>query len=313
MLIYTLLLAGGHRYVGRAENQEKLELRLAEHREGRGAEWTKRYAVQEVESVLANARSTDEDARVIELMAQHGVDMVRGGTFCTPVLDETEKRVLSKMVDTARGTCYLCHAKGHCTNECPVNAARSEKNGGDWLCPDCGNHVFASKNECRCGKRKPVAYTKVATASGGLEPGWKAGDWRCGGCGDHQYASNAKCRQCGTLRGQPPQAKRAADGPAEGEPAEKKARVEVKSGDWDCASCNVHNFASRTACFRCHKARPLPDAAQVATCVICLDRPVRLLVQPCRHLCLCEGCGELASDKCPICRGPITSKDLVFQ
>jgi hypothetical protein len=29
-----------------------------------------------------------------------------------------------------------------------------------------------------------------------------------------------------------------------------------REGDWDCASCSGHNYASRTECFKCKTAKP---------------------------------------------------------
>lgn len=31
---------------------------------------------------------------------------------------------------------------------------------------------------------------------------------------------------------------------------------DVRDGDWTCNHCNGHNFASKLACFTCHKIRP---------------------------------------------------------
>ncbi|XP_021750318.1 probable E3 ubiquitin-protein ligase LUL3 [Chenopodium quinoa] len=44
-------------------------------------------------------------------------------------------------------------------------------------------------------------------------------------------------------------------------------------------------------------------------CVICMTEPKTTAVMPCRHLCMCSECAKelgLQSNKCPICRQPIT-------
>lgn len=44
-------------------------------------------------------------------------------------------------------------------------------------------------------------------------------------------------------------------------------------------------------------------------CVICMTEPKDTAVMPCRHLCMCSDCAKelrLQSNKCPICRQPIT-------
>lgn len=51
-------------------------------------------------------------------------------------------------------------------------------------------------------------------------------------------------------------------------------------------------------------------ALRGSECVICLSDPRSTAVLPCRHLCLCTDCAaQLAqqSQRCPICRGPVTS------
>ncbi|KHN85576.1 Mitochondrial fission process protein 1 [Toxocara canis] len=36
-------------------------------------------------------------------------------------------------------------------------------------------------------------------------------------------------------------------------------------------------------------------------CVVCMDRPVKLLISPCGHVCICEQC-SLSVEECPLCR-----------
>ena len=48
-------------------------------------------------------------------------------------------------------------------------------------------------------------------------------------------------------------------------------------------------------------------------CVICMTNPRDTCVLPCRHVCCCAQCANtlrLQSDKCPVCRKPIT--ELVY-
>jgi rRNA maturation endonuclease Nob1 len=36
-----------------------------------------------------------------------------------------------------------------------------------------------------------------------------------------------------------------------------------------------------------------------------MDAPKNRVVLPCMHMCVCEACAQLFSDRCPVCRGPI--------
>lgn len=81
---------------------------------------------------------------------------------------------------------------------------------GDWMCPRCGDHVFARNPACRrCATPKPdgAGVSGDSFAGGGLPPrpmgGGKGnqtplpGDWYCPKCKDLQFARNSQCRMCG--------------------------------------------------------------------------------------------------------------------
>ncbi len=57
---------------------------------------------------------------------------------------------------------------------------------GDWICPFCSDHNFASRNRCRkCNK---------GTKPSGLKG--RAGDWDCQKCGVMKFAKRDKCFKC---------------------------------------------------------------------------------------------------------------------
>lgn len=325
MLVYVLFLAGGHYYVGRVKNAADFDSRLAQHKAGEGAQWTKLHAVEDVYELIEDAAPTDEDARVIALAAEFGIDKVRGGTFCTPVLAEADAHVLGKMMDSTRGTCYHCHQAGHVTNECPITLAMATQRGGDWICPECGDDQFGRNTKCnQCDEPRPDRYTPVTRRAG-----WKPGDWECTGCGDHQFAKNPVCKKCGARKPAVAPTKRprpvapvlvGVDAPLVAEPPErevKKPRIEVtvKSGDWPCPACSANNFASRQACFKCKKVRPTAETAIVANCVVCLDKQAKVAMIPCGHLCACQVCAATiaTTNACPMCRAIVTGQNVIFQ
>merc|ERR1712188_109738 len=58
---------------------------------------------------------------------------------------------------------------------------------GDWICSECENHNFASREICnRCQAPK-----------GGFPQNFQSGDWMCAACGNHNYASREACNKCG--------------------------------------------------------------------------------------------------------------------
>ena len=46
-------------------------------------------------------------------------------------------------------------------------------------------------------------------------------------------------------------------------------------------------------------------------CVICMDAPKCVVLMPCKHYCLCEGCSGLVQ-QCPVCRRKIIHSMKIF-
>jgi len=46
-------------------------------------------------------------------------------------------------------------------------------------------------------------------------------------------------------------------------------------------------------------------------CVVCMDRPKEVLLQPCKHYCVCVTCSN-DIDQCPLCQGMIESKLRIY-
>jgi len=79
---------------------------------------------------------------------------------------------------------------------------------GDWLCPKCGDHVFARNSACRrCQTPRPdgAGADGAGGAAGGGGGGGGSqralpGDWYCPRCKDLQFARNSQCRMCGCAK-----------------------------------------------------------------------------------------------------------------
>lgn len=58
---------------------------------------------------------------------------------------------------------------------------------------------------------------------------------------------------------------------------------------------------------------PAAALEQRLKCTVCLDKERSYVILPCRHLCLCEGCGILESIRlCPVCRAIVGSKIRIY-
>ena len=74
---------------------------------------------------------------------------------------------------------------------------------GDWDCPSCNAHNFASKQACyHCGEAKPANLPTESVYGGGYNGGFQGaanrrpGDWDCDQCGAHNFASRNACYKC---------------------------------------------------------------------------------------------------------------------
>ncbi|KAI7851741.1 hypothetical protein BDC45DRAFT_514923 [Circinella umbellata] len=155
---------------------------------------------------------------------------------------------------------------------------------GDWNCPNCAFHNFASRRHCfKCNTENPQAPPGPpgmppqqhgghhggppphGGGGGNTPPNFTPGDWMCPNyqCNFHNYASRVQCLKCGTYR---PQGGAGSGGPpphphaAVGGGGYHRPPITFRPGDWYCPNpaCGFQNFASRTACFRCHTPNPNP-------------------------------------------------------
>lgn len=141
---------------------------------------------------------------------------------------------------------------------------------GDWTCPACGNHNYASREACnKCGAPKTESAVQAST-----NKAMRAGDWMCPNCGNHNFASREECNKCATPR---PEELTSTYGPVGG--ASKQPVVSpyilpgsaggaaptafaggaapqmMKEGDWICPACSNHNYATRVECNKCGTVR----------------------------------------------------------
>mmetsp|Transcript_90253 Transcript_90253/g.162741 ORF Transcript_90253/g.162741 Transcript_90253/m.162741 type:complete len:271 (+) Transcript_90253:69-881(+) len=63
--------------------------------------------------------------------------------------------------------------------------AQGNMRPGDWACPSCNNHNYASRENCnRCQRPKNTP------------PNFRDGDWMCPKCNNHNFASKNACNKC---------------------------------------------------------------------------------------------------------------------
>ena len=85
-IVYVLRLAEGKYYVGSTDHFNN---RLFQHYNNEGSLWTKKYKPMKICGVRIGNRELESQV-VIQMMAKHGIDNVRGGGYCKIDLTVTD-------------------------------------------------------------------------------------------------------------------------------------------------------------------------------------------------------------------------------
>lgn len=122
--LYCLLLEGGRYYVGKSNN---VEVRLEDHLHHEGSEWTILHKPVSVCEIRHDCDDWDEDKFVKQMMALHGVDKVRGGSYSQSVLPQFVKDLLVREIRGATNRCFRCGASDHFSSSCDVASVSSTR------------------------------------------------------------------------------------------------------------------------------------------------------------------------------------------
>jgi len=140
MIIYVIQLFDDKFYIGRTNN---LNRRLEEHKNGTGAEWTKKYPfIKLLKTVNTNDLFT-EDKYVKMYMNKYGINNVRGGSYSNIELNKEQENILKKELNTINNNCYRCGRNSHYIKNC---YAKTDINGNDLTNKKIDNKDLSDKN-----------------------------------------------------------------------------------------------------------------------------------------------------------------------
>ena len=116
--VYVLRLRGGRYYVGSSAD---IDARVAAHRAGKGAAFTKAYPVESEIGPATYIADTEswERAETLYRMKAHGIGAVRGWMWTTVRLSPAQRRAARDQIRERYAACRLCGKRGHFVAACP--------------------------------------------------------------------------------------------------------------------------------------------------------------------------------------------------
>lgn len=145
--VYSIRLRNGKYYVGSTTDVDR---RFQQHLDGAGAEWTRIHApaCRDPHILATNASPLDEDKFTKQLMLEHGIDNVRGGSYCSIVLTDLQTAALQAELRSATNACHACGDSGHFIRECPLLAEESEQ--AESACDVCNERGVGCHSPLNC-------------------------------------------------------------------------------------------------------------------------------------------------------------------
>lgn len=123
VFVYVLRLFGDKYYVGKTISPN---IRLKNHFNGKGSNWTKKYKPIEVLELVPQSDKFHEEFKTIDYMDKFGVENVRGGSFSEIILSSDNINTINKMINTANDRCFLCGSCNHYSNKCHLRKLSSK-------------------------------------------------------------------------------------------------------------------------------------------------------------------------------------------
>jgi hypothetical protein len=104
--VHVLRLQEGRFYVGEIDD-------VIIAFQDRVPEWTALYKPIYLERILVVNTLKELNHIVVQYMAIHGIDMVRGGSYLSPILPDTIRYSLEKEIRIMKNLCALCGGPDH--------------------------------------------------------------------------------------------------------------------------------------------------------------------------------------------------------
>ena len=184
--IYALKCQQNKYYIGKTNNPM---VRLESHSNANGCAWTKMYKPIELVALIPDCDDYDEDKYTRKYMDKYGIDNVRGGSFVSMKLEQSELDLLTKMSNGTNDNCFKCSKPGHFAKYCKETTSTTrtivcqigsvsddeedQYEDGElmevWLCNYCGKEFTSKKgalfhSNVHCKKKHGQTNSKSNTS-----------------------------------------------------------------------------------------------------------------------------------------------------
>lgn len=177
VFIYVLKLYNNKYYVGKTDNPDT---RIENHYKNNGSLWTKKYKPIKIIEIFEGDKY-DEDKYVLKYMDKYGINNVRGGSYSSINLSESQNKHLQHINKSQNDKCFNCGKNGHFINMCKLLFSKDYKSSEDevegWSCSYC-NKVFETKKGATCHENLYCKNKKYKNK-------------------DYTSTKNNKCYRCG--------------------------------------------------------------------------------------------------------------------
>jgi len=121
--IYILILEEKKFYIGKTNNPET---RIKQHFCENGSVWTSKYRPINLYELIPDCDDFDEDKYTIKYMAKHGIDNVRGGSFCQLELNSATISNINNVIKNSLNNCNYGKNNNSETSDSPIYSKQED-------------------------------------------------------------------------------------------------------------------------------------------------------------------------------------------
>jgi predicted GIY-YIG superfamily endonuclease len=203
LYIYVLELVNNKYFVGKTNN---LRLKLNEHNESRGIEWTKIHEPLHVLYIYESSNSFDELKTTLSMMRYAEINDVRGANFNEVKLRKDQITMIEEMLNSVPNCCTYRGSSKHSFVNCDISINSYKYEFKKTKLSEQKSLIDSSKVKChrcmRIGHYDTYCWAKRCINGNTLPPREESEDYKNKMKANGNkifYDGKIKCRNCGGI------------------------------------------------------------------------------------------------------------------